>query len=103
MRRAHVREAGPVRAFLGCTRYPECTTIIQVKGGRPVARPAPVPVEGKCPECGKGLVQRRGRRGPFVGCSGFPKCRYIQPRPAKKGKKATARKTAAKRGTRPSP
>lgn len=96
---------GRFGAFLGCTRYPECTKIIQVRNGRPVARPAPVPVEGKCPECGKGLVQRQSRRGPFVGCSGFPKCRYIQPRPARKGKKATSRKTAAKRGarSRPSP
>ncbi len=93
---------GRFGTFLGCSRYPECTKIIQVQGGRPVARPAPVPVEGKCPECGKGLVQRQGRRGPFVGCSGFPKCRYIQPRPARKGKKATTRKAAAKRGARSS-
>ena len=91
---------GRFGTFLGCTRYPECTKIIQGRNGRPVARPAPVPVEGKCPECGKGLVQRTGRRGPFVGCSGFPKCRYIQPRPARKGKKATSRKTAARRGAR---
>lgn len=94
---------GRFGAFLGCTRYPECTKIIQVRNGRPVARPAPVPVEGKCPECGQGLVQRQSRRGPFVGCSGFPKCRYIQPRPAKKGKKATRRKTAARRGARSRP
>ena len=106
---------GRFGAFLGCSRYPECTTIIQVRNGRPVARPAPVPVEGKCPECGKGLVRRQSRRGPFVGCTGFPKCRYIQPRPARKvsakkatarkGKKATSRKTAARRGarSRPSP
>ena len=91
---------GRFGTFLGCTRYPECTKIIQVQGGRPVARPAPVPVEGKCPECGKQLVRRQSRRGPFVGCSGFPKCRYIQPRPAKKGKKATTRKAAARRGAR---
>ena len=91
---------GRFGTFLGCTRYPECTKIIQVRNGRPVARPAPVPVEGKCPECGKQLVQRQSRRGPFVGCSGFPKCRYIQPRPARKGKKATSRKTAARRGAR---
>ena len=91
---------GRFGAFLGCTRYPECTKIIQVRNGRPVARPAPVPVEGKCPECDKQLVQRQSRRGPFIGCSGFPKCRYIQPRPARKGKKAASRKTSARRGAR---
>ena len=30
-----------------------------------------------CPRCGSPLVQRNGRYGPFMGCSGFPKCRYI--------------------------
>lgn len=29
-----------------------------------------------CPECGKELVKRNGRNGSFIGCSGFPKCRY---------------------------
>ncbi len=31
-----------------------------------------------CPECGKPLVVRRGRFGPFVGCSGYPECKYIK-------------------------
>lgn len=29
-----------------------------------------------CPECGKKLVERVGRNGRFIGCTGFPKCRY---------------------------
>ena len=91
---------GRFGAFLGCTRYPECTKIIQIRNGRLVSRPAPVPVEGNCPDCGKQLVQRQSRRGAFIGCSGFPKCRYIQPDPSKKGKKASTRKTAAKRSSR---
>jgi DNA topoisomerase-1 len=33
---------------------------------------------GTCPECGRALVQRTSQYGPFVGCSGFPRCRYIQ-------------------------
>jgi len=32
----------------------------------------------KCPECGKTLVKRKGPRGSFVGCSGYPKCRYTE-------------------------
>lgn len=31
-----------------------------------------------CPECGKKLVQRRGKRGLFIGCTGFPACRYTK-------------------------
>lgn len=29
-----------------------------------------------CPRCGSSLVIRSGSRGKFIGCSGFPKCRY---------------------------
>ena len=31
-----------------------------------------------CPECGKGLILRSGRSGKFVGCSGYPDCRYTR-------------------------
>ena len=32
-----------------------------------------------CPDCGKPLVEKMSRYGkPFVGCSNYPKCRYIQ-------------------------
>lgn len=31
-----------------------------------------------CPECGKPLVRRKGRYGPFLGCSGYPGCRHIE-------------------------
>jgi DNA topoisomerase-1 len=31
---------------------------------------------GACPKCGKALVKRNSKRGEFIGCSGFPKCRY---------------------------
>lgn len=31
-----------------------------------------------CPECGKKLVERSGKFGKFIGCSGFPKCRFTQ-------------------------
>lgn len=31
-----------------------------------------------CPLCGKGLVLRKGPKGEFFGCSGFPKCRFTK-------------------------
>jgi hypothetical protein len=31
-----------------------------------------------CPECGAALQERRGRFGPFIGCSRFPECRYTR-------------------------
>lgn len=33
-------------------------------------------IDELCPECGRNLVIRRGRFGPFISCSGFPECRY---------------------------
>ncbi len=37
---------------------------------------------GPCPECGENLLVRRSRQGSyFVGCDGFPDCRYTLPLP----------------------
>jgi len=33
-------------------------------------------LEDKCPKCGKALILRLGRKGKFVGCSGYPECDY---------------------------
>jgi len=32
-----------------------------------------------CPECGKPLIEKWGRFGKFLACSGFPQCRYTRP------------------------
>ena len=31
---------------------------------------------GLCPECGCPLVQRDGKWGEFIGCTGYPGCKY---------------------------
>lgn len=31
-----------------------------------------------CPKCGKGLAIRLGKRGRFIGCTGYPDCDYTQ-------------------------
>jgi DNA topoisomerase-1 len=67
--------------FLGCSGYPKCKTILNVDDeGNPVAaeeRPKPVVTDQACPKCGKPLVEREGRLGKFLGCSGYPKCKTI--------------------------
>ncbi len=35
-------------------------------------------VNKNCPKCNHDLVYRNGRYGKFIGCSNFPKCRYIE-------------------------
>jgi ssDNA-binding Zn-finger/Zn-ribbon topoisomerase 1 len=36
-----------------------------------------------CDECGKPMIIRSGRRGYFLGCSGYPKCKNTGEAPAK--------------------
>lgn len=38
-----------------------------------------IPTGELCPQCGKELVQRKGKFGEFIACSGYPKCKYIKP------------------------
>ena len=52
----------------------------EVRVGRiEVARPEPQKIGELCPESGHELVLRESRFGPFIACSGFPKCRYTRP------------------------
>ncbi|HKP53870.1 MAG TPA: type I DNA topoisomerase [Chloroflexia bacterium] len=44
-----------------------------------VARPEAQKTGELCPESGHELVIRESRYGPFIACSGFPKCRYTRP------------------------
>lgn len=37
----------------------------------------------KCPQCGKDLVERMGKHGKFISCSGYPDCKYIAPQDKK--------------------
>lgn len=38
-----------------------------------------VPVEGRtCPKCEESLIIKKSFYGPFIGCSGYPKCRYTE-------------------------
>jgi DNA topoisomerase-1 len=46
--------------------------------GKDYARPYPKPIEEKCPECGKQLQMSLGRGGFFIGCSGYPDCKYTR-------------------------
>jgi DNA topoisomerase-1 len=40
--------------------------------------PEPEPLEEPCPECGKVLVKRWGKNGPFIGCTAYPDCKYTR-------------------------
>jgi len=77
--------------FLACSAYPKCRNAKPLKGDEKTARrksasPRPraasrsraAPTGRTCPDCGAALVIRSGRRGPFLGCSAYPKCRHTE-------------------------
>jgi DNA topoisomerase-3 len=51
----------------------------RAEGGGGQADRAPSEPVKDCPKCKKGkLFVRKGPRGPFLGCSGYPKCRHLE-------------------------
>jgi DNA topoisomerase-1 len=54
-------------------------------------------VVGVCPECESDLIKRSGRYGEFIGCSGFPKCKFTKSLDENKGDNKTKSKTAVKK------
>ena len=75
-----IHRYGRFGEFLGCSFYPECKSIINLdKEGNPLPpKPPAEPTGITCHKCGKGeLVIRQSKRGPFMGCNRFPKCRTI--------------------------
>jgi len=48
------------------------------RGARQPPKRAGNNVTQRCPQCGKPLTQRKGQFGVFLGCTGYPKCRYTR-------------------------
>ena len=65
--------------FLACTGYPECKNTRDLKqtsaGTLEVAVAATT--ERLCDKCGRPLAEKKGRFGPFLGCTGYPECKNI--------------------------
>jgi len=62
--------------------------IARITGENPVANNGAaaatnIATDIDCDECGKPMVIRNGRRGKFLGCSGYPKCKNTSEVPAK--------------------
>jgi DNA topoisomerase-1 len=78
--KAMVERRGRFGPFLGCSDYPNCKTTLKLdKEGNilPPKKP-PEPTGIKCYKCKEGeLVVRESKKGPFLGCNRFPKCRTI--------------------------
>ncbi len=75
------KRSGRFGDFLGCARYGDkenpCDGILNLDKTGKVQAPSPPPLvtELPCPTCQSPLNLRPGLRGPWLGCSRFPKCR----------------------------
>jgi len=102
------------KEFLGCSAYPNCKNIKNFVRGDDgefiiTKKVEAVKTDIDCDRCGAKLVIRTSRRGEFLGCSTFPKCRNIKNFEKdeddnikiveKKAKPKTAKKKAAKKKT----
>ena len=68
--------------FVGCSGYPECdyTRNANETEAERAAAPGPEILEGRvCPKCESALVIKSGPYGKFIGCTSYPKCRFIEP------------------------
>ncbi len=83
--REMIKRQGRFGTFLGCSGYgtkgddgqPVCSFIVSLdKDGNPQPpKSPPLETEVKCPKCQSMMYLRDGKRGPWLSCSKFPKCR----------------------------
>ncbi len=82
--RTMVIKWGRFGKFLACSGYPECKNTKELPGNGN-GEPSPgtngqgesVGEGQPCENCGKPMVLKRGRFGPFMACSGYPECRTV--------------------------
>ncbi len=72
------KRIGRFGPFLASINYPEIKTVVNLdkKGGIKYPTPPPLLVESLiCEKCESSMNLRNGKRGPWLGCSTFPKCK----------------------------
>jgi len=67
--------------FIACPNYPECKNTKNFKRSNEgeIEIAAEEQVDEACEKCGKPMLLRFGKFGKFLGCSGYPECKNIQP------------------------
>jgi DNA topoisomerase-1 len=67
--------------FLACPNYPECKSTKNFKrnDGGAIEIAVEEEVNQACELCGRPMLLRFGKFGKFLGCSGYPECKNIQP------------------------
>jgi DNA topoisomerase-1 len=78
----HIR-VGKNGHFLGCNKYPECNyTSNYTRDEKGVIHPVEPSFDKTsdrvCEKCGKPMLIKQGKYGPFYACSGYPACKNTQ-------------------------
>jgi len=88
--KALIIRSGRRGEFLACSGYPECKNAMSFKRDE-AGKVIPIPrAEGdaetkmpdvniKCEKCGNAMAIKMSRRGPFLACTGYPKCKNAKP------------------------
>jgi DNA topoisomerase-1 len=78
--KAMVIRTGRKGRFLACSGYPDCKNTFSLDAdGKKIESSRPIITNRPCNKCGKAMWMRQGKRGHFLACSGFPKCRNLKP------------------------
>ena len=84
--------------FIACSAYPACKNSYAIdESGNKIESSRPLPTSIKCEKCSSPMLLRTGRRGPFLACSGYPKCRNLKPVDKETEKKLRAEAEALKK------
>ena len=69
--------------FLACSAFPKCRNtkpiVEDAEGNVTIAEQEQT--DRKCPECGRPMTVKNGKRGRFLACTGYPECKTTQPYP----------------------
>jgi DNA topoisomerase I len=72
-----VKRDGKFGDYFSCEDSKGCSHIMKCVDGKPVEKAVSTLSEHDCPKCKKKkLILRKGNKGDFYGCSGYPKCKH---------------------------
>ncbi len=86
--KAMVIRTGRKGKFMACSGYPECKNTFSLDAdGKKIEGSRPLQTTRPCNKCQKHMWLRTGKRGFFLTCPGYPKCRNLKPVSKEEGEK----------------
>lgn len=74
--------------FMACSGYPDCKNTFSLDAdGKKIEGSRPLQTTRPCNKCQKHMWLRTGKRGFFLTCPGYPKCRNLKPVSKDEGEK----------------